>query len=109
MRGGPIPVAFRRRQETLPWAVRAGLLLAVALTVVVWAWLRNADARALANMDPDLRGELFVRSRAEAEALCARPDLSEQCRARVEFLSLFPECDQSCRELVARQRGRATR
>jgi hypothetical protein len=98
-----------RRQEALPWAARAVVLLGAVLTVVVWGWLRDADSRALASMDPDLRRELYVRSRAEAEALCARPELRDECRARVEFLARFPECDQSCRELVARQLRLPTR
>jgi len=85
------------------------LLLAVASVIGVWGWLRNADSRALAAIDPDLRRELYVRARAEAEFLCARPELTDECRARVEFLSRFPECDASCRELAARQLGQPTR
>lgn len=93
----------------MPWLVRLLLLLGVALVVGVWGWLRNADSRALASLDPDLRRELYVRSRAEAEVLCARPEFKDECRARVEFLSRFPECDASCRELVARHLRQPTR
>jgi hypothetical protein len=99
----------RRRQESLPWLTRLLVVLALALAVGVWGWLRNAESRALASMDPDLRRELYVRSRAEAEVLCARPELEDQCRARAEFLARFPECDASCRELVARQLRKPTR
>ena len=100
----PARLAFRRRPETLPWSTRIAVLAAVIALVAVWGWLRNADSRALASMDPDLRGELFRRSRADAEAICARPELEEECRARLEFLERFPECDASCRALVARHR-----
>ena len=75
--------------------------MAVIALLELWGWLRNADSRALASMDPDLRGELFRRSRADSEAICARPELEDECRARLEFLSRFPECDASCRALVA--------
>ena len=59
----------RRRPDALPWVSRVLVLLLAVLVVAVWGWLRNADSRALANMDPDLRRELFQRSRAEAEML----------------------------------------
>jgi len=107
--GTPSVFTERRRQESLPWLTRALVVLAMALTVAVWGWLRNADSRALASMDPDLRRELYVRSRAEAEVLCARPELGDECRTRVEFLSRFPECDAGCQDLVARQLRRPTR
>ena len=93
----------------MPWLTQLVLALVVALAVGVWGWLRNADSRALASMDPDLRRELFVRSRAEAEALCARPDLEDECRSRLEFLERFPECDASCRALAAAHRRRPAR
>lgn len=99
----------RRRPDALPWATRALVLLAAVLLVAVWGWLRNSDSRALASMDPDLRRELFQRSRAEAEVLCTRPDLAEECRTRLEFLERFPECDVGCRDLVARQLRRPSR
>ena len=99
----------RRRPDALPWATRALVLLAAVLLVAVWGWLRNSDSRALASMDPDLRRELFQRSRAEAEVLCTRPDLAEECRTRLESLERFPECDASCRDLVARQLRRPSR
>lgn len=93
----------------MPWAVRALLVVSAVLVVAVWGWLRNSDTRALASMDPDLRGELFVRSRAEAEALCSRPELGAECRARLEFLARFPECDARCRALVAQHLRQPTR
>ena len=112
MRSRPSPsprLVLRRRPETLPWSARIAIVLAVIATLAVWGWLRNADSRALASMDPDLRGELFRRSRADAEAICARPELEDECRARLEFLERFPECDASCRELVARHRRHPVR
>ena len=110
MRSGRSSRSFfptRRRQEALPWATL--LITAAVLLAGVWGWLRNADSRALASMDPDLRRELFDRSRAEAETLCSRPELADECRARVEFLARFPECDASCRKLVASQLRHPTR
>ena len=85
------------------------IVLAVIAVLALWGWLRNADSRALASMDPDLRGELFRRSRAEAEAICARPELEDECSARLEFLGRFPECDASCRALVAKHRWHPVR
>jgi hypothetical protein len=99
----------RRRQDLLPWSARIGLAVAAILLLAIWGWLRNADSRALASMDPDLRGELFRRSRADAEAICARPELENECLSRLEFLARFPECDASCRELVARHQRRPAR
>ncbi len=107
--GSPSPVTPHHRPESLPWGTRVLVLALLAVMLAVWGWLRNADSRALAGMDPDLRRELFQRSRAETEALCARPELSDECRARAEFLERFPECDASCRALVARQLRRPTR
>jgi hypothetical protein len=105
----PTRLVFRRRPETLPWSARIAIALAVIVLLVTWGWLRNADSRALASMDPDLRGELFRRSRADAEAICARPELEEECRARLEFLERFPECDASCRTLFETHRHRPAR
>ncbi len=85
------------------------LVLSGIVVVAVWGWLRNADSRALASMDPDLRRDLFQRSRAEAEVLCTRPELAEECRTRLEFLERFPECDASCRNLVVRRLHRPSR
>jgi hypothetical protein len=105
MRSSPSPptrLAFRRRPETLSWAARVSVVLAILALLALWGWLRNADSRALASIDPDLRGELFRRSRADAEAICARPELDDECRARLEFLGRFPECDASCRALVTK-------
>jgi hypothetical protein len=85
------------------------LLLVGLIVFAVWGWLRSAESRALASMDPDLRGELFRRSRAEAESLCKRPELEEECRSRLGFLEQFPECDPSCRALVAAHRRPPTR
>ena len=112
MRSGRSPttrLVFRRRPETLPWSARLAIALAVIALLVVWGWLRNADSRALASMDPDLRGELFRRSRADAEAICTRAELEDECRTRLEFLERFPECDTSCRTLVAQHRHRPAR
>ncbi len=108
-RGSLSPLTVRRRPDALPWASRILILLSALLIVAVWGWLRNADSRALASMDPDLRRELFQRSRVETEALCTRPDLADECRTRLEFLERFPECDASCRDLVARQLRNPTR
>jgi hypothetical protein len=89
--------------------MRLLILLGALLLVWAWGWLRNADSRALASMDPDLRRELFDRSRAEAQALCSRPQLADECRNRVEFLARFPECDAECRSFVARNHPPASR
>ena len=105
----PARLVSRRRPETLPWSARIGLALTIVVVLMVWGWLRNADSRALAGMDPDLRGELFRRSRADAEAICARPELEDECRTRLDFLERFPECEASCRSLVARHRHRPAR
>ncbi len=112
MRRGPgtsSPFTAHHRPESLPRGTRILVLGLAAVLVALWGWLRNADSRALAGMDPELRRELFQRSRAETEALCARPELVDECRARAEFLERFPECDASCRDLVARQLRRPTR
>jgi hypothetical protein len=112
MRPNPLPPTrpvSRRRPEALPRFARIAIPVAVIVLLAVWGWLRNADSRALASMDPDLRGELFRRSRAATEAICARPELEDECRARLEFLDRFPECDASCRALVAKHRHHPVR
>jgi hypothetical protein len=112
MRSSPSPptrLAFRRRPEALPWSTRIAIAVAVISLLAVWGWLRNADSRALASMDPDLRGELFRRSRADADAICARPELEDECSSRLDFLARFPECDASCQVLVARHRRHPVR
>ncbi len=106
------PTTHRSPQRSWPLLdmVRSLVLVLIGIAVfAVWGWLRNADSRALANMDADLRGELFRRSRAEAESLCARPELEEECQSRLRFLELFPECDRSCQALVAAHRRSPTR
>ena len=108
-RGSLLRFPARRRPEALPWATRLLIILGAVVLFAVWGWLRNADSRALASMNPDLRRELFERTRADAEALCARPGLVDECRTRIEFLARFPECDGSCRELVARHQRRLAR
>lgn len=100
----PTRLVFRRRPEALPWFARIAITLAVIALVALWGWLRNAESRALAGIDPDLRGELFRRSLADAEAICARPELEDECRSRLNFLARFPECDSNCQALVARHR-----
>src|SRR5262249_32961305 len=84
-RGTRFPV--RRRREALSLAARALLLLGTLLVVAIWGWLRNADSRALAGINPDLRRELFLRSRAEAEVLCAPRGLYHACRTPGTVLS----------------------
>jgi len=103
------PFPAQRSSGALPWAARALLVVFAVLLVVLWGWLRNAESRALASMDPDLRRELYERSLAEAEALCARRELTDECRTRLEFLERFPECTASCRDLVNRQLHRPSR
>jgi len=112
MRPSPLPhtrLPSRRRPEALPRLAQIAILVAIILLLAVWGWLRNADSRALASMDPDLRGELFRRTRAATEAICARPELEDECRDRLEFLDRFPECDASCRALVAKHRHHPVR
>jgi cytochrome b pre-mRNA-processing protein 3 len=99
----------RRRRDSPPWALRIAFLLAAGVLIAVWGWLRDADSRALAAMNADLRRELFVHTRAEAEALCERPELRGECQDRLEFLSRFPECEESCRRFVALHRPGPTR
>jgi hypothetical protein len=99
----------RRGRDSLPWALRIAFVLAASAVIAVWGWLRDADSRALAAMDADLRRELFVHTRAEAEALCGRPELRSECHDRLQFLSRFPECDESCQRFVALHRPGATR
>ena len=95
--------------ESLRWTWRVLFVLAALGIFATWGWLENADTRALAAMDADLRKELFVRTRAETEALCARPELKGECQDRLQFLARFPECEASCRELIVRHRPGATR
>jgi cytochrome b pre-mRNA-processing protein 3 len=95
--------------ESLRWMWRLLGVLAAGGLVAIWLWLSNAETRALAAMDADLRRELFVRTRAEADVLCARVELKGECQDRLEFLARFPECDESCREFILRVRPGPTR
>ena len=103
------PLPSRRPEASLSWALRIAFVVGAIAVIAAWGWLRDADSRALAAMDADLRSELFVHTRAEAEALCARPELKSECEERLGFLSRFPECDESCRRFVALHRPGATR
>ena len=95
--------------ESLRWMWRVLFVLAALGIFATWGWLENADTRALAAMDADLRKELFARTRAETEVLCARPELKGECQDRLQFLARFPECEASCQEFIVRHRPVPTR
>jgi hypothetical protein len=108
-RPGSLSRRAHHRADSLPWSLRLVLALGVILVIAVWGWLRNADSRALSEMDPDLRRELFLHTRAEAEELCERTGLGGECQERLRFLSRFPECDEGCRSFVGRHRAGPSR
>ena len=81
----------------------------MAIALFVWGWIRGSDARVLARLPAEERARLFQLTRNKAEAVCASPDLENQCRAEVELLSEFPECSGDCRTFVARHKPRGSR
>jgi len=93
----------------ISWPAGLALLVALAIALFVWGWIRGSDARVLARLPADERARLFQLTRNKAEAVCASPGLEERCRAEVELLSEFPECSADCRAFVARHRPRASR
>jgi len=97
------------RRVMISWAARLALLVAMALALIVWGWIRGSDARVLARLPADERARLFQLTRSKAEAFCASPELEDQCRAEVELLSEFPDCSADCRAFVAQHRPRASR
>jgi hypothetical protein len=91
------------------WLAGVAVLLAFAIALLLWGWIRGSDARVLARLPVDERARLFQLTRNKAEALCAERDLEEQCRAEVELLSEFPECSAECQTFVARHKPRGSR
>jgi hypothetical protein len=94
---------------TIDWPAGLALLIAMAIALFVWGWVRGSDARVIARLPAEERARLFELTRSKAEAVCAEPRLEDQCRAEVELLSEFPECSGDCRAFVARHRPRASR
>ena len=70
-----------------------------------------APRRAVLRLPPPERAELFARTRAEAEALCARHEsvFEEECARRLELLRLFPECEADCQRFVGAHQARPAR
>ena len=97
------------RPVTISWAAGLALLVAMAIALFVWGWIRGSDARVLARLPAEERARLFQLTRNKAEAVCASPDLENQCRAEVELLSEFPECGADCHAFVVQHRPRASR
>ena len=97
------------RRMTASWPVGVAVLIVAVFALFFWGWTRGSDARVLARLPTAERARLFQLTRNKAEALCAQPNLEEQCRAEVELLSEFPECGADCRTFVARHRPRASR
>jgi len=97
------------RRVTIGWPAGLALLVAMAIGLFVWGWLRGSDARVIARLPAEERARLFQLTRSKAEAVCEEPRLEDRCRAEVELLSEFPECSADCRAFVARHRPRASR
>jgi hypothetical protein len=97
------------RRMTVGWPVGLALLVAMAIALFIWGWIRGSDARVLARLPAGERARLFQLTRSKAEALCAEPDLEDRCRAEVELLLEFPECGNDCQAFVARHRPRGSR
>jgi len=97
------------RRLTIGWPLGMGLLLALALVLLVWGWVRGSDARVIAGLPADDRARLFQLTRSKAEAVCAEPGLEDRCRSEVELLSEFPECGADCQAFIARHRPRGSR
>src|SRR5215470_13945286 len=97
------------RRLPVSWPVGLALLVAVAIALFVWGWIRGSDARVLAGLPAGERARLFQLTRSKAEAICAEPGLDDRCRAEVELLSEFPECTGECREFVAQHQPRGSR
>jgi hypothetical protein len=91
------------------WPAGLALLVAMAIALFVWGWIRGSDARVLARLPADERARLFQLTRNKAEALCAEPGLEDQCRAEVDLLAEFPECSAECRTFVTRHKPRGSR
>ena len=77
------------------------LVLAAALTF--WLSYQRAERRAVAELQPTERRDVYARELENLRALCpplADGGLSELCRERAAFILEFPECDAACQGLA---------
>jgi len=90
----PDDVAARR---TRPWEAWVALAVVLAAGLLAAAWPDPAD-EAIRRMAPAERQALYLRTRANAAALCGRePALGAACREELRLLRRLPECDDACR------------
>lgn len=96
------------RGQKLAVGVAIGTVLALVAGLV---FQQTAPRRAVLRLAPAERAELFARTRAEAEALCARHEsvFEEECSRRLDLLRLFPECDADCQRFLNAHRTRPAR
>jgi len=98
----------QRRRPRLALVLLGVAALLVAGTL---AFQATAPRRAVLRLSPAERAELFARTRAEAEALCAHHDavFEEECARRLELLRVFPECQADCRRFLDAHQARPAR
>lgn len=93
---------------------RALFILAAIGAIALWAWHTGTEQRAVTQLPPGERGEVYRRELQSFQALCGegpRKDaLEKECRSKADFIVQFPECDQSCQELARphRETGRGS-
>ena len=97
------------RRVTIGWPAGLALLVAMAIGLFVWGWLRGSDARVIARLPAEERARLFQLTRSKAEAVCAAPGLEDQCAAEINLMAKFPECSTECRAFVAVHKPPASR
>ena len=101
----PSPISPPPPSEPLarPWWRELWVMLPVGL-LLLYAGLRalTEERRALSQLEPGTRSQLFGETWRSFETLCRQPGLEPElwsrCAEQARFLLSFPECQDACRE-----------
>ena|ERR1051326_404973 len=85
------------------WRTSLAAMIVVGLGLF-WTWRRGTERRALLQLAPAERQEIYQREVATFRTLCiikaGEADWEERCRQRADFILRFPECDSQCRTMM---------
>jgi hypothetical protein len=99
------------RKLDVAWRVLGVLLIGGLAAAFLWSL--GAEQRAIDQMEPAQRREVYDRSLGELKSLCGagpRDDaLEKRCSEQIQFILKFPECDAPCREIARSHMPRPTK